>query len=157
MFGQTAAVYSFLRFSRALSAIFKKIFLLTVVEFFDDFTQIEPAVLASSAQETIEGILGLLGWKVALGEKKRKPFSKRFISLGAEVDFENLVKEELVVRNKPGRVDQIVDTIRRALSCRALRTSDLLSVRGRVLYAEGQLFGRISAATCHMIAEWTRS
>ena len=38
MFGETAAVYSFLRFSRALSFLGLKLFNLCLVEYFDDFT-----------------------------------------------------------------------------------------------------------------------
>ena len=49
MFGASSAVYSFLRFSRALSALALKLLNLVTVEFFDDFTQIESSVLADSA------------------------------------------------------------------------------------------------------------
>ena len=38
MFGQTAAVYAFLRFSRALSALATELLSVVCVEFFDDFT-----------------------------------------------------------------------------------------------------------------------
>ena len=41
MFGETAAVYGFIRISRALSAIASRLFYLLVVEYFDDFTQLE--------------------------------------------------------------------------------------------------------------------
>ena len=58
MFGETAAVYAFLRLSHALAAIAVKTFSLLVVEFFDDFTQIEHAGMAESAWETLEGALG---------------------------------------------------------------------------------------------------
>ena len=49
MFGQTAAVYAFLRFSRAFAHLMTKLFSITVVEFFDDFTQLEPRETAQSA------------------------------------------------------------------------------------------------------------
>ena len=38
MFGETAAVYGFIRFSRALSALGARLFDLVIVEFFDDLT-----------------------------------------------------------------------------------------------------------------------
>ncbi len=56
MFGETAAVYGFLRISRALSTIASRIFDLMIVEFFDDFTQIENSALTESALETMEGM-----------------------------------------------------------------------------------------------------
>ena len=55
MFGETAAVYAFLRISRALATIMARLFNLMVVEFFDDFSQIEQDELSESAWETLEG------------------------------------------------------------------------------------------------------
>ena len=55
MFGETGAVYGFLRVSRALATLAARLFNLIVVEFFDDFTQLEPSLTASSALETMEG------------------------------------------------------------------------------------------------------
>ncbi len=54
MFGQTAAVYSFLRFSRALAALASKLLNMVIVEFFDDFTQLDPAQLGDSGQESLQ-------------------------------------------------------------------------------------------------------
>ena len=50
MFGQTAAVYAFLRFSRAISTLSSKLLYLTMVEFFDDFTQLQPKASAQPAR-----------------------------------------------------------------------------------------------------------
>ena len=55
MFGETAAVYAFLRISRALSMLGKVLFDLVLVEFFDDFTQLECEELTQSAQDAMEG------------------------------------------------------------------------------------------------------
>ena len=67
MFGATAAVYAFLRISRALGTIARRLFHFNVVEFFDDFSQVEASALAQSSQDTMEGegvnlirILGLV-------------------------------------------------------------------------------------------------
>ena len=73
MFGETAAVYAFLRFSRAFAALAKRTLSLLVVEFFDDFTQIEVQGLQQSSHETLEGLAALLGWQIAEGDK-RLPF-----------------------------------------------------------------------------------
>ena len=76
MFGTTAAVYAFLRFSRALAFLGTKLLGLTIVEFFDDFSQVECARLADSSQASFEELLGLLGWVIADSEEKRKAFTK---------------------------------------------------------------------------------
>jgi len=62
MFGTTAAVYAFLRFSRALAFLAIHFLQLTVVEFFDDFSQVECLRISESAQDSIEGLFNLLGW-----------------------------------------------------------------------------------------------
>ena len=72
MFGETAAVYAFLRLSRALSTLASKLLDLIVIEFIDDFTQIEPKETAASAQASIEELFDLLGWKISMKEKKRQ-------------------------------------------------------------------------------------
>jgi hypothetical protein len=61
MFGETGAVYAFLRISRALAAIASKLFHLIVVEFFDDFTQLEPQQSQESALITKEGLSAFVG------------------------------------------------------------------------------------------------
>ncbi len=55
MFGETGAVYAFL-ISQALAAVASKLFKLIVVEFFDDFSQLEPLQSQGSALITMEGI-----------------------------------------------------------------------------------------------------
>ena len=61
MFGETAAVYGFLRLSRALAHLAVLLFDLVVTEYFDDFTQVAPASLAQSSQECLEWLLQQLG------------------------------------------------------------------------------------------------
>lgn len=70
MFGQAAAVYGFLTFSRAIVALGTSLLSLVLVEFFDDFTQIEPARSSDSAQQSMEGLLDLLGWKLRTSDNK---------------------------------------------------------------------------------------
>ncbi len=54
MFGEVAAVYAFLRFSRAIAALAAKLYALVVVEFFDVFTQLEAQESWDSAQVAME-------------------------------------------------------------------------------------------------------
>ena len=152
MFGETAAVYAFLRISRALSSVAAKLLDLIIVEFFDDFIQIESTATADSAQESIEDLFGLLGWKISMKEKKRLPFDKIFTSLGVEVDLSKSVQGEISVQNKPGRVDAIRVSVSKIVKSDYLGFKDALSIRGRVAYAEGQLFGRVAAPLCRMLS-----
>jgi len=107
MFGATSAVYAFLRFSRALAALAVRLFGLIVVEFFDDFTQLEASCLAGSALTVMEGLFELLGWTVATTAEKRKPFDAQFVSLGVLFCMREAVQGWISLRNKPGRVEAI--------------------------------------------------
>eukprot|EP00973_Karenia_brevis_P068496 9526622-Karenia_brevis.AAC.1 len=94
-----------------------------------------------------------MGWKVSLSEAKRLPFAKCFVSLGAQLDFGRMHDGEIVLSNKPGRIEVIGELIGGALNG-GLRTSILLSIRGKVIYADGQLFGKLSAVVTRLISEW---
>ena len=107
MFGQTAAVYAFLRISRAIAAIGTRLFSLFLVEYFDDFTQVESTALGDSAQETFEELLEIIGWQVADSKAKRKPMSTLCLSLGVQLDFERSDEGYIILRPKDGRIDGI--------------------------------------------------
>ena len=115
-FGQTAAVYAFLRVSRALAAIALKVFCIGSVEYFDDFSKLEPRATTTSAMETFEGMLSLLGWDIAMAEDKRFPFKQSFCSLGAQVNLTRGAVGKLIVENKPGIVEAIEQLAVEALS-----------------------------------------
>jgi len=145
MFGATAAVYAFLRFSRAIARLGLRIMSVLVVEFFDDFSQIEAAELAESGRESFLALFDLLGWKVADSEAKSKPFAECFVTLGAEVDLSNAcLNEEISVGNKPGRAAKIARTVEEAVAC-PLGLGAALSLRGLLVYAEGYTHARLSA------------
>ena len=145
MFGQVAAVYAFLRFSRALSAIASKLFDLVVVEFFDDFTQVEASETSTSAQEALEGLLTLLGWEIAVVADKRKPFQAVFTSLGVQVDYTGILDGDIHLVNKVGRVEGIRAQVQAIVDRNILTFKDALSIRGRSAFAAGATFGRLTA------------
>ena len=154
MFGQTAAVYAFLRISRAIAAIGTKLLSLFLVEYFDDFTQVEAEVLGDSAQAAFEGLLELLGWKVADSESKRKPFEKLFLSLGVQIDFRNAADNVILLRPKEGRIPSIIEIVKEVLGRGKLDFKEALSIKGKLQFAEGQLFYRVTATICRLLSRW---
>ena len=46
--------------------------------FFDDFPQLDLAVMGDGSRRTAENFLELLGWDVSCSEKKAKPFAEEF-------------------------------------------------------------------------------
>lgn len=155
MFGESAAVYGFLRFSRALSALATKIFGLIVTEFFDDFTQVEPKQTAPSAMVAMEFLVDILGWKLSVTPEKRKKFDDKFVSLGVQVDFRRLCDGDVVLRNKEGRTEALAEIISEILATDEMGFKEALSIRGKLTFAEGQLFGRVSAPATRMLSWWS--
>ena len=156
MFGETAAVYAFLRLSRALAAVAARLFDLVVVEYFDDFTQIEPEMTSQSAMDTMEQMLDMLGWKVSKGDK-RLPFMEEFNSLGVRVNLKNSKYGQIIVTNKPGRIESLSAFVNSVLEAKEMGFKEALSIKGKVQYAEGQLFGRVAAPICRLLSVWASS
>ena len=154
MFGTTAAVYAFLRFSRAIAAIAACSLSLVVVEFFDDFSQVEPTVTAESAQLAMEEVIKLLGWKLSESEKKRKPFDQEFVSLGVLIDLSQAADGWIVLKNKEGRISNIKDLVQATLQRGQMMFRDALSIRGKIQFAEGQAFGRIAGPLSRVLSMW---
>ena len=154
MFGETAAVYGFLRLSRALAWLLVNMLLLVVLEFFDDFTQLETSRLSLSTFNSIERFFSLLGWQISMKPKKRLQFSNIFTSLGAEIDLSLVGVGTVIVRNKPGRLNDVIGTLARLLESEVTE-ADLVSLRGKILYAESFIFGRVSAPLVRAINDWT--
>jgi len=128
-----------------------------VVEFFDDFTQLEPPVTAASAQSALEGLFDLLGWEVAMSEDKRAPFCERFTALGVTVDLAMSASGVVKLSNKSGRVKAIRQQVDSAIESDCIDFRDALSLRGKLSFAEGQNYGRISSPVAHMLSRWSGS
>ena len=156
MFGQTAAVYAFLRFSRAISAIAAVTMSLLVVEFFDDFTQIEPASTAQSGHRAFEQVIELLGWRLSKSEKKRKDYAKVFVSLGVLIDFTASSGGWIVLKCKPGRLEALEACVVEMISEGSMDFKTALSIKGKMQFAEGQMFGRVAAAACRALSFWAK-
>ncbi|CAJ1445746.1 unnamed protein product [Effrenium voratum] len=106
-FGAVSSVLGFSRVARCLSQILVRLFRIVNTNFFDDYCQLEVSQLAASAHETAETVLQMLGWNISMGEDKRKPFSSEFDMLGATVVLDATRQGLIVLRNKPGRIEEI--------------------------------------------------
>ena len=152
-FGSVSSVIGFNRAARALRMILTRLFKLVVTNFFDDFCQIELAPLSDGAWKTAELVLSLLGWRISMGDDKRKAFSKRFEILGAIVTFPPPGGATIEVTNKESRLLQLkqqVNELKGFLKAAAPRAM-LESLKGRLLYAAGHTYGRTTQLACQLL------
>eukprot|EP00973_Karenia_brevis_P059187 8240559-Karenia_brevis.AAC.1 len=77
-------------------------------------------------------------------EDKRRSFARKFVSLGAQLELPRLGESNIVVDNKSGRIAAILELIEDA-NAGGLFQRRVQSIMGKAIYAEGQLFGRLSA------------
>jgi hypothetical protein len=100
------------------------------------------------------GMLQLSGWKVAMTDTKRLPFDVKFVSLGVMVDFTSASDKEIVVTNKPGRLEGVQQLILEVLRKGFMGFKQALSIKDKITYAEGQLFSKVAAPTCRVLSKW---
>ena len=139
-FGATASVVHFNRISKLLHAIGFKLDLLWG-SYFDDFPILSLACQADSTMETAVMLLRLLGFQFA--EHKLKAFSSAAVVLGVELDLTCAGQSIVRVRNKPGRVAEIVSYTNKLLSGGSLTFSQCSKITGKLQYADGQIMGRV--------------
>jgi hypothetical protein len=90
-----------------------------------------------------------------MSEKKRLPFEYCFVSLGVQISFGKTLNEAITVSNKPGRIDSLERAIENVRHLGTLGFREALSIKGKVAYAEGQLFGRVAAPLCRFLSSWS--
>ena len=141
-FGASRAVYGYLRLAHSLWWLAVKCLALMMTHFFDDFVTICQAEESRLVSQVLNNFFHLLGWKVA--EDKDKDFSSEFGALGVRVSFAQFSAGEVRFANTPGRVEELQQALEALLLDRKAPAKLLERLRGRMLYAGGQLFGRLA-------------
>ena len=152
-FGSVSSVLAFNRAARALRLMLTKVLKLVVTNFFDDFCQLELGLLRNSAWMTAESVMSLLGWKISMGEDKRKPFSKTFKILGAIIKLPESESKVVEVYNKESRLLRLkeqMEELRQSLGVHIGR-SKIEPLKGRLLYAAGHTYGRCTQLACQLL------
>eukprot|EP00435_Cladocopium_sp_Y103_P001953 s3084_g1.t1 len=155
-FGAVSAVNAFNRVAKSLRLILCRLFLLTNTSFFDDYCQLEFAPLRDSAWRTAEAVFHLLGWRIAMGDDKRAPFQKEFNMLGAVVDLTRSHEKIVTIANKPSRVEELLEYVKGLSVGTSFTETQLQSLRGRLLYAAGNTFGRCTQVAVQALGRVNR-
>ena len=145
-FGATAAVYGFARTSNAIRKIGTRLFAFTWTHFFDDYTQVDIEAYGDHAKTTTEKMLSLLGWSFATKEAKRRPFARKADTLGAVLDLSQSEAGIIRVANKPSRVEDLQAVRDASPLGTGFPQAQAASLRGRIVYAESQVFSRAASA-----------
>ena len=141
-FGARAAVTGFCRSSFAIWSIGVSLFKIHWSCYFDDFFAIEKKELARHTSFIIDSLFSALGWSTSV--EKNSDFSSLARALGVVINLADTHLLRVSVSNSEHRGKDISDMIDGMLAKNFFRKSEMESLRGRLVFAEGQLFGRIA-------------
>ena len=149
-FGAARSVHSFLRLARALWWIGCKGAWLMWSSFYDDYISFSQPCLAKNSEQTIVSIFNLTGWLFAQEGRKCQHYGPSCEALGVLFDLSNSVRGVAFIRNTPARVEELVADIRKVAEAPCLGSKQAQRLRGRMQFAESQLFGR-TAKRCFKV------
>ena len=157
-FGASASVFSFNKITRAIWHILTHKLGLLASVFYDDFPVVELQPLARLSSCAVENVLDALGWKHAVtGGKKATEFSETFCALGVQYDLSGLWKGHVVVQNKPGLGDKILEVVEtfREKSSAVKSTASVLA--GLLNFAGGFTMGHHLKPASHALSKFLTS
>ena len=144
-FGASAAVHGFHRAAESLECILAEIFGIPCTHYFEDFTFVVPQAIADLVTGSAKKVFNLLGWSVKAS--KDKPNEPAFTALGVRFDLIGATVDDprLIVSNKPSRIKELRNQIQGILANQHLRPSEAAQLRGRLVFANSQTFGKMGA------------
>ena len=139
-FGSVASVTAFLRVAHGLWKVGTKLLKLLWTSYFDDFFSVTDVASAKHTDLVISSMFRLLGWK--LSKDKLIDYHTICKVLGVEFDLKMAGAGLALVSNTEERVRELCEQLDYVLRARRLNKMDGEKLRGRLQFANGQLFGR---------------
>ena len=155
-FGARAAVQAFCRAAHSIWYLGVKLLRLHWSVYFDDFFVIEDEKQSKHTGLIVMALFNLLGWGVS--EEKDAGFLSVARVLGVCIDLSEANIMILKLYNTESRKAEIKSSIDEILKRGSLKKGELLSLRGRLVFAENQVFGK-NVQCCYesvvKICRWT--
>ena len=109
--------------------------------FFDDFPVFEVEPQAALTSKVIDGFFNALGWRHAMQGKKAVDFSDAPVATGVQCQLANVWQVCLIVGNKPGRLDKILDLVEHLSTAGRGARKTAATLAGLMNFAGGFLMG----------------
>jgi hypothetical protein len=140
-FGARASVNAFIRAARMLQFLALQINVV-VSCYFDDFIVLSVPELSSSTEKAFAALLELVGFVYDKEGPKADAMSSEVSALGVVFDLSCSQDGLLRVKNTEKRIEEVTGKIASTLEGRFLTPGEAATLKGRLGFAEGQLFGR---------------
>ena len=151
-FGATGSVNAFLRVSLAIWFIGVRALGLCWTAFFDDYTLLSRKCLARSSGSSAELLFDLLGVEFAREGKKCTEFSTLVSTLGVELNLCGSDGKVLLGHTEKRRVE-LSDAMSEIILRGKIETKFAESLRGRMQWFEGYVFGRTAQRGVQTVGE----
>ena len=152
-FGAVRSVHCFLRLARAVWFLGTVGLRIPWTSFFDDFVVMSCPGLARSTELAIESLFRLLGWKFAESGKKYVPFDKVGEALGVKFDFGESSNLTCKIANTEKRIAELKAALQEVVESGKIAKGAAQKLRGRMQFAEGQIFGRTGKRCIKVLSE----
>ena len=154
-FGAKSAVQGFCRASNALRYLGARLFNLHWTVYFDDFFLVESNDLVRHTDFVVSSFFETLGWEVT--SEKDSGFLSVGRILGVCVDLSECRRGMVSVFNTEQRKSELGSTIDMLLEVGSTKKGELPTLRGRLLFAENQIFGRICNKQMRTLSRYAES
>ena len=141
-FGARAAVMGFCRTSYAIWRIGVVIFGLHWTVYFDDYFLVAEIHQAKHVDMAQQLLFMILGWETS--DEKEGGFNHISRILGVQINLADAHLGAAVISNVESRVRELVCAIDGILTKGSLTTAEMRVLRGRLVFAEAQIFGRLT-------------
>ena len=155
-FGATRSVHPFLRLARAIWWIGVRACKILWTSFYDDYIVFTSPELSKSTECTVTMLLRLLGWEFAESGKKAGVFGPTCEALGVLIDLGESARGICHVANTANRISELAADLTQVLDEGAITKSQAQRLRGRMLFAESQLFGRCARNCLRVLTNRTQ-
>ncbi|CAE7566848.1 unnamed protein product [Symbiodinium sp. CCMP2592] len=153
-FGSSASVLHFNRLARLFWRIGVEL-CVPWCNFYDDFPVMSPGGIAANTMETMIALCNLLGFRFA--SDKLSPFKAQATMLGVEVDCSRFSEGLVLVRNKPGRAEELIASLDEVLEEGLISRKRYLSLMGRLHYTDSYILGKAGRLFMAEVRSWAKA
>ena len=150
-------MHSFLRLARALWWIGVRGCKLIWTSFYDDFITFSQPKLIGSTSKVVKVLFKVLSWVFAEKGDKAQPFGHQCAALGVYFDLAASSMGKAVIANIESRRAELCEEIKSVLSDGQLGSKRAQRLRGRMQFAESQLFGRMGKRCLRVLADFSEA
>ena len=150
-FGARAAVMGFCRASYAIWRIGIVVFSLHWTVYFDDFFLVATVHDSKHVDIAQRLLFQLTGWQTS--DEKEGGFDQLSRILGVQIDLTDSHLGAVTVNNVESRVKELVFTIDGILERGHVSSSEMKALRGRLVFAEAQIFGRLAGVHMRQLSK----